>query len=279
MAQRTGENFNGRVPVNPHAVAVRLAKLRQYVNGAMRSLMLDLIYDGNHNARNVLLAAMLHSTRRHTEAEGDEERQTSWNWDDFEGGPAPEPRPFGPVADMFLPAMSREESLAILFSRNSEGMTWEQQLDRSSHQIADPLSMVTALAQGTEEGDGLREMRERIMPLVNNLSVSAQRIARTEGFRLLNTSQQRSYDKSDVILEKVGRGFLGMTLHCSMMSTSAKDHKARNGRFYKKIAPGKYQHEQTGEMYPNPPFGHPNCSCFGTPELPSIPFAKESPYG
>jgi hypothetical protein len=195
--------------------------------------------------------------RQKTEAEGDEELPPDdWSepFDDEERRAA--------VEKLKLSPLSVDEVREILYSKNPWGLTWEQQLSKSSKMVADPAALANALAEGIAAEDSLPKLRKRIEPFVENLSVSAQRIARTEGLRVPMASQQRQYDRADA----GGAKIKGMRLHCSMGPHSAPDHKKRNGKWYPKIAPGQYV-AADGEPYPGTPYGHPNCMCWGTPEF------------
>lgn len=234
----------------------RLDVLRKDVALLMGQTFVALVHHG-HRAAILILDAGLRG-RQHREAEGDDPTDDAGDSPDSDGGRQPFPSEF--------PPLSAAETQAILRSQNAEGMTWEEQLWRSSHRVADPQGMANALSQGFSEGEGIAKVRERIKPLVENLSVSAQRIARTEGLRLYATAQQQEFLKADTALRAVGKGIAGMKMHCAMMPTSAKDHKERNGKVYKTVSPGQFVADDD-EKFPGTPYGHPACSCWADPIL------------
>jgi hypothetical protein len=259
---RTG----GRGYWSPHAIRYQLDALELHVASLMRQTFSGLVFDGHKAAVAVIVAG--HKPRRHTEAIGDDNQLPDSQPSDESPDRPPDladDSVAAAIERMKLLPMSVDEAREILYSKNPWGLTWEEQLAKSSKMVADPAAMANALADGIAADESLPKLRQRIMPLVENLNVSAQRIARTEGLRVSMTAQQRQYDKAD----KAGVGIKGMRLHCAMAPASAPDHKKRNLKFYPKVGPagsGQYV-AKDGEPYPGTPYGHANCMCFGSPEF------------
>jgi hypothetical protein len=182
-------------------------------------------------------------------------------------------RAAGPVVRDVIASSIRMPAQAvqsILSSRNAWGRTWEQQLDKSSERTSAGLAIAVVLANAaTETGsamgssaeDALGSITNQVQPHVERVSSSMQLVAQAEGMRLGQRGQRWVYDR----LETAGL-VVGYTLHCACIPTSAPDHVARHLKFYETIEPGLYV-AADGERMPEPPYGHPNCLCWITPEL------------
>jgi hypothetical protein len=251
IATRILGHTGGYAHWTPHVVAARLGQLEREVATLMHRDFSELIHYGAKSA--AMIAS--HATLRTREAEGDEPPpDAEVGGDDNERAAA--------VERMRLGSMSREEATEILYSKNPWGMTWEEQLAKSSRLVSNPTAVANELAEGIANDEGLVKLRKRIEPYVENLSASAQRIARTEGLRVGMTAQQKQLDSFDARTDCIG----GMKMHCAMAPASAEEHKKRNGKFYRKVSPGHYVADD-GEHYPGTPWGHANCMCFGEPVL------------
>ena len=97
--------------------------------------------------------------------------------------------------------------------------------------LALPGTLAAAIARGTLELKHPYEIARDIRPLVQNVQVSARRIARTECLRIAHTVQMDTY-------EKLGDMVIGYQVHAVLDSRTRPAHRERDGFIYYKNPKG-----------------------------------------
>ncbi len=103
--------------------------------------------------------------------------------------------------DVIFPPPSQVEVARIInngshFQRpgSVEFDNWEKRFDRLSKQISDKRIAFNEIVQGFSNGENINDLQKRLEPLVGGIKASARRIARTEGSRIAEQIQRRTWD-------------------------------------------------------------------------------------
>jgi SPP1 gp7 family putative phage head morphogenesis protein len=153
-----------------------------------------------------------------------------------------------------FPPPSREQVDRAVYA-NVAGMNWQQRLGDLSHKVADMDRLAGTLATGASSGMGQAELKRQIQPIVQNISSSASRIARTEGLRIATSAQREQYaDLGDMLA--------GVQIVATLDENTRPAHAARNGRIYWMDKRKKPSIDEL-PMLPD----EPNCRCYDTPVL------------
>lgn len=167
--------------------------------------------------------------------------------------------------DLLFPPLDQD-----LIQRIVYGTNWQQTL-ASLTRLAPPEQIASILASGLAQDKSQQQIAQDLLPLVNNVRVSAQRTARTAALRVAHASQMACY-------EQLGDLVVGYQVHSAFKFNSRDWHKARSGTIYwKDPKPGEkgmYQCPQPPDEAPDPrerPPGAPaiafNCLCYIVPVL------------
>ncbi len=120
---------------------------------------------------------------------------------------------------------------------------WYEQLARSTR-LASPDLPASVLAHGIVQGMPQAKIMQGLLPVVNGVRVTARRIARTEGIRVLHAAQMAAHEG----LGEMVFGYELLAVHGNPYSRPW--HQARNGqRYYRNPGPGQKGYLQR----PNPP--------------------------
>lgn len=138
--------------------------------------------------------------------------------------------------------LSRAEVDAII-SQKVAGVTWQQRLRHWSRKISDVGALKDRLAQLYSRGANIDEMARELKPLVSMIEASARRIARTEGMRIANMTNDKTYEDAGV------DEFL---YHATLDDVVRPEHAADHGKVFTKK-----------NKIPLP--RGPNCRCWYSP--------------
>lgn len=187
--------------------------------------------------------------------------------------------PYGPVRRR---EMDRDEAMelirSLLFESPSpkdverwltepvgDGKTWDERLKSWDQQARD--KMLPQIVQSVSAGESMRDLRERLQPIVNGPRYKAERIARTEGRRVAERAQLRA-------AEQLGDMLGGMQWMAVLDQWTRSDHAALHGKVYQRQSDGTYRADD-GQSMPDVPLG-PNCRCMVSPVLvPPEEFASD----
>jgi len=136
------------------------------------------------------------------------------------------------------------------------GMTWDHRFRRYEEQ--DRAFILGQLTDGIAAGENVRQLRQRMLPVVDGTIYRAQRIARTEGRRVGELAQQEA-------LGSLGDLISGQQIVAVMDQWTRSHHAARNGKVYQRQANGSFVADD-GELLPQLP-DEPNCRCMAVPIL------------
>jgi SPP1 gp7 family putative phage head morphogenesis protein len=142
---------------------------------------------------------------------------------------------------------------------------WEARFDKLSKQITDKKLAFNELATGYSQGENIRELQKRLEPIVGGIKASAARIARTEGSRIAEQIQRRTWDG-------LGDMMVGARIIAVLDERTRPEHATRNGRtYYRRPGPGQ---KSIGELPDLPDAA--NCRCISSPILePPEDFKKD----
>lgn len=159
------------------------------------------------------------------------------------------------LQQVVFPPPSGQEVEAIL-QTPVNGQTWQQRFTGLSKLMTSPDAVAQELVSGFAAGEAVEAMRRRVQPLVQGIQASARRIARTEGCRIAETVQRRSWGQ-------IGDMMRGAQILAVLDQNTRPEHAARNGKvFFNSAADG----EPTIDQLPSLPDA-PNCRCWSTPVL------------
>ncbi len=134
--------------------------------------------------------------------------------------------------------------------------TWENRFDGLSRLIQDKKLAFNELAYGYTQGENIEQLKKRLEPIVGGVKASARRIARTEGSRIAEHLQRRTWDG-------LGDMMIGAQIHAVLDERTRPEHATRNGTiYYRQPKPGQ---KSIGEL-PDLPDA-PNCRCMAIPVL------------
>lgn len=167
---------------------------------------------------------------------------------------------------ILFPAPSAKEVTDIIGSTG-----WEDRFAALSRLINDSRALFSELVTGYAAGENLQGLKKRALDLVGGVQSSAKRIVRTEGMRVAETIQRRSW-------EPLGDLMIGAQVIAVLDERTRPEHATRNGQVYYKEP--KAGQKSISEL-PDLPDG-PNCRCMSVPvlsppdELQSDPLVKEA---
>lgn len=144
----------------------------------------------------------------------------------------------------------------MFHARDFEGVNWQGRLERLSRRITDIDQMAQQIIMGFAEGENLQQLKRRALPLVEGIQASAKRIVRTEGLRLAEQVQRRSWTG-------LGDMMQGAQILAVLDQNTRPEHAARNGTiYYQDPSPG----QRSMAELPILPDAF-NCRCWSTPVL------------
>lgn len=173
--------------------------------------------------------------------------------------------PVKQLAKLVLSDAQKDEVLqAVLFPPPSkkqinDALTttdWEDRFASLSRLISDGRAVLNQMIRGYADGENLQQLTKRIEPLVGGIKASARRIARTEGMRVAENMQRRSW-------EPLGDLMVGVQILAVLDERTRPEHATRNGTVY-------YKHPKPGQksiaQLPDLPDA-PNCRCMSVPVM------------
>ncbi|HHK41768.1 MAG TPA: hypothetical protein ENJ50_05050, partial [Planctomycetaceae bacterium] len=139
-------------------------------------------------------------------------------------------------------------------------VNWAERLDRLSSQIPNKQIAFNELVRGYADGENLQKLKSRIKPLVSGIESAAKRVARTEGMRVAEQMQRKSWDD-------LGDMFDGAQIIAVLDVNTRPHHATRNGTIYYKDADkANGTTRKTMAELPDLP-DEPNCRCWTSPVL------------
>ena len=157
---------------------------------------------------------------------------------------------------VIFPAPSAVEVEQIIQTTDETGLNWQQRFAALSRKISNADALAAELVTGFAQGEAVEALRRRIQPLVQGIQSSARRIARTEGCRVAETLQRRSWSYLEPMMT-------GVQVLAVLDQNTRPEHAARNGKvFFRSAADGS----PTMDQLPTLPDA-PNCRCWSTPVL------------
>jgi SPP1 gp7 family putative phage head morphogenesis protein len=177
--------------------------------------------------------------------------------------------PFGvpakQLAKLVLSDTQKDEVLqAILFPAPSKRLItqilaatgWEERFQSLSGLITNGRALLNQMIRGYADGENLQQIAKRVEPLVGGIKASARRIARTEGMRVAERMQRRSW-------EPLGDLMVGVQIIAVLDERTRPEHATRNGTvYYNSPKPGQ---KSIAEL-PDLP-DQPNCRCMSVPVM------------
>lgn len=157
------------------------------------------------------------------------------------------------VKRLLFPPPSAERVQEIIHEDIWDGKGWEERIESLSHRVGDKEGLARQFATGMSEGANVDELRSLVMPYVENLRSSAQRIARTEARRVTEAMQRESWKAADDVIA-------GFQIVATLDQFTRPEHALRNGRIY-----WKHGTPSEEEMPALP--DEPNCRCWYSPVL------------
>lgn len=161
------------------------------------------------------------------------------------------------IGKLIFPPPSSAEVAAIVSSPDANtGTKWEDRFSALSKKITDNEGAFKAIVDGFSDGDNVAAIRKRLLPIVGGIKASAQRIARTEGLRVAERIQRRSWDE-------LGDMMSGVQILAVLDENTRPHHSSRNGKIY-------YRNPSAGQLsmteLPDLP-DELNCRCWSNPVL------------
>lgn len=173
------------------------------------------------------------------------------------------------LAAYVFPPPDEESVSRWLDHKGPGGLSWDERLRSWEGQTR--AAIRSELQQGISAGEGLRPLRARLRPLVDDATWKAQRIARTEGRRVGELAQQRA-------VQQAGNLIAAQQIVATLDERTRPEHAMRHGKQYDRRDDGSFI-AADGEHLPDLPDA-PNCRCFASPVL-STPreFIKDPALG
>lgn len=171
---------------------------------------------------------------------------------------------------IIFPRQTLERAAQIVTS-TTKGVNWENRLTQQTA-LADPQDLAALIVGWRASGQSPRQLQAHMMPYVQGVRSTAQRVARTEAQRVAMVTRMDSY-------AGLGDLVIGYQVLATMDSHTRPHHAARNGQvYYKNPKPG-----QLGlDKMPHPPqeedgtVAH-NCRCYLIPVMDVIPHVENDP--
>jgi SPP1 gp7 family putative phage head morphogenesis protein len=155
---------------------------------------------------------------------------------------------------MLFPPPSAEEVERALVEPGPGGIAWEQRLRRWEEPVR--RAMLNELSQGLSGGENVDQLRRRLQPWADGLAWKAQRIARTEGRRVMERDYQDRLGALGDLLD-------GQQIVAVMDEWTRPEHASRNGKIYRRGQDGVFR-DAAGNPLPDLPDA-PNCRCTTIP--------------
>jgi hypothetical protein len=134
--------------------------------------------------------------------------------------------------------------------------SWQSRFEALSEKISDVDRLSQELIVGFSNGENLQQLKTRALPLVQGIQSSTKRIVRTEGLRLAEQVQRKSWSG-------LGDMMVGAQILAVLDQNTRPHHAHRNGTiYYESPGPGKKSMAEL-PMLPD----EPNCRCWSTPVL------------
>jgi len=152
---------------------------------------------------------------------------------------------------ILFPAPSARE-VAEIISRTG----WEDRFANLSRLITDKRALFVQLVSGYAEAENLQQLKKRVLPLVDGIQASAKRIARTEGMRVAEQMQRKSW-------APLGDMLAGAQIIAVLDERTRPEHATRNGTIYYANPKGNQKGMQELPDLPDAP----NCRCMSVPIL------------
>lgn len=132
-----------------------------------------------------------------------------------------------------------------LMNHPEQGLPWYQQLANSTR-LATPAQLASTMLNGISAGLTQQQIARELMPVVNNVRVSARRIARTEGLRVAHAVQMQAHAQVDDLIA-------GYQIHAVLDLVTRPAHRHRNGKVWLKTDPVPMQQklEMEGPTLPD----------------------------
>ncbi len=157
-----------------------------------------------------------------------------------------------------------------LIDRVVYGSGWQERLHACTR-LAPPEQLAQVVAGGLAAGKPHRQIAQELLPLVNNVRVSARRVARTEALRVAGASQMVAH-------KSLGSLVVGYQVHATIDEVTRWWHAKRNEQiYYLDPGPGQLSTYQcphppdeaadAAERPPKAPATAPNCRCYLSPVL------------
>jgi uncharacterized protein with gpF-like domain len=166
------------------------------------------------------------------------------------------------IADVGLERMTQREAFGVVY-----GGDWQARLAAQTR-LADPKEIARLVHQGQIAGKTVEQIADDLMPVLNNVRVSARRVAHDEVMWVSHRAQQKAWGQIDHLIA-------GYQIHSLEDSRVRPDHAERDGRTYwKEPGPGQRGLDER----PDPPRESPRdggrwaygCRCYL-----SVIFAKD----
>mgnify|MGYP000334502922 CR=1 FL=1 len=179
-------------------------------------------------------------------------------WTDFREpnrAPSLSPEQAKAILDaMLFPPPSAEEVERALVEPGPGGIGWEQRLRRWEEPVRQ--AMLNELSLGLSGGENVDQLRRRLQPWADGLAWKAQRIARTEGRRVMERDYQHRLGALGDLLD-------GQQIVAVMDEWTRPEHASRHGKIYRRGRDGVFR-DADGNALPDLPDA-PNCRCTTIP--------------
>jgi SPP1 gp7 family putative phage head morphogenesis protein len=160
------------------------------------------------------------------------------------------------LSEVVFQPPSRAEVEQMLHTKGPDGISWQGRFEQLSRRITDIDRMSQELIVGYANGENLQQLKKRALPLVEGIQASAKRIVRTEGLRIAEQVQRRSWDG-------LGDMMVGAQVLAVLDQNTRPEHAARNGTIYYEQPTAGQKSMAELPMLPD----QPNCRCWSTPVL------------
>jgi len=174
------------------------------------------------------------------------------------------------IGRILFPPMTTVRAAELTY-RHTGNVSWTNRLTQATR-LATPDQIAPIVHEWARGKLPPRELERRLMPVVQNVRVSAKRIARAEAAHIATVARMEEY-------ERLGSMIIGYQVWGTMDSRIRPHHAARNGNIYYRN-PGPNQLSMA-EM-PRPPIDEDgtlafNCRCWLTPVVDVQPQIETDP--
>lgn len=175
---------------------------------------------------------------------------------------------------LFAPPAQERVNAIVYGSHRQDGrvIPWTERLTNATRIAgATPERLAWSIASGYAAGRNRQQLAADLLPIVDGVRSSANRIARTEGMRVANQAQ-------DVAYEALGDLVIGYQIHATIDHWTRSWHALRSGTvYYRNPKSGQkgyaqlpnppHEAEDSRERPPGTPEVAPHCRCYKTPVL------------